>query len=309
MDLFNEGTDIPVLDTILFVRPTESLTIFTQQIGRGLRLHEGKSFCTVIDLIGNYRNADNKLSLLDTRTEEERKKNGGYVPEVPANCIAEFETEVIDLIKELRKKRQPRREVLREAYLQLKQELGRRPTYLELHLHGNAKTKEYKDQFKSYAGFLYWAGELDEDEEEVFKKQEAWLKEVESTGMAKSYKMVVLSYMLSRGVDHWTDSVTPEEAAPYFHNYLTEKEYRKRIDFSDKQGRKLWEYDVEKVADLIARMPMTKWSGSSKGLISFGDGVFKIEFDVIEEHKEKLFEWAHEICEYRLHSYFERKDK
>ena len=46
VDLFNEGVDIPHVDTLLFVRPTESLTVFTQQIGRGLRLHEGKeSLC------------------------------------------------------------------------------------------------------------------------------------------------------------------------------------------------------------------------------------------------------------------------
>ena len=56
-------------------------------------------------------------------------------------------------------------------------------------------------------------------------------------------------------------------------------------------------------------MPMTKWSGSSKGLVSFKDGVFKLEFDVAEEHKEKLYEWTKEICEYRLHAYFERKEQ
>lgn len=67
VDLFNEGTDIPRVDTLLFVRPTESLTVFTQQVGRGLRLAEGKSHCVIIDLIGNYRNADVKLSLLDVR--------------------------------------------------------------------------------------------------------------------------------------------------------------------------------------------------------------------------------------------------
>ncbi|MFA9556731.1 DEAD/DEAH box helicase family protein [Evansella sp. AB-rgal1] len=308
VDLFNEGTDIPPIDTLLFVRPTESLTIFTQQIGRGLRLFEGKEYCTVIDLIGNYRNADNKLALLDTRTDEERIKSSELVPQVPESCIIDFDLEVINLLDELRKKRQPRKEQLRHAYMELKQELGRRQTYLELHLHGNAKTKEYKDQFKSYAGFLYWAEELDEHEEEVFKANEPWLKEVEGTGMSKSYKMVVLSYMLSRGVEHWLDPVSPAEAAPYFHRYLTEKEYRKRIDFSDKQGRSLWEYDESKVAKLIATMPMTKWSGSSKGLLSFEDNIFKVEFDVIEEHNEKLFEWTKEICEYRLHGYFERRN-
>lgn len=55
VDLFNEGVDIPQVDTLLFVRPTESLTVYTQQIGRGLRLYDGKDNCVIIDLIGNYR--------------------------------------------------------------------------------------------------------------------------------------------------------------------------------------------------------------------------------------------------------------
>ncbi len=60
VDLFNEGVDIPTVDTLLFMRPTESLTVFTQQVGRGLRVHEGKETCHIIDLIGDYRNADLK---------------------------------------------------------------------------------------------------------------------------------------------------------------------------------------------------------------------------------------------------------
>src|SRR5690625_1015716 len=53
VDLFNEGVDIPSVDTLLFVRPTESLVVFTQQIGRGLRQYAGKEKCVIIDLIGN----------------------------------------------------------------------------------------------------------------------------------------------------------------------------------------------------------------------------------------------------------------
>ncbi|MCD4718754.1 MAG: DEAD/DEAH box helicase family protein [Desulfobacula sp.] len=52
VDLFNEGIDIPEIDTIMFLRPTESLTIFLQQLGRGLRLYERKDFLTVLDFIG-----------------------------------------------------------------------------------------------------------------------------------------------------------------------------------------------------------------------------------------------------------------
>lgn len=51
VDLFNEGLDIPVLDTVLFLRPTESLTIFLQQLGRGLRYCPGKDVLTVLDFV------------------------------------------------------------------------------------------------------------------------------------------------------------------------------------------------------------------------------------------------------------------
>ncbi|MDO5666510.1 MAG: DUF3427 domain-containing protein [Alcaligenaceae bacterium] len=55
VDIFNEGIDIPEVDTLLFLRPTESLTIFLQQLGRGLRLAPNKEVCTVLDFIGNAR--------------------------------------------------------------------------------------------------------------------------------------------------------------------------------------------------------------------------------------------------------------
>ncbi|MBU8907676.1 DEAD/DEAH box helicase family protein [Desertibacillus haloalkaliphilus] len=308
VNLFNEGTDIPSLDTLLFVRPTESLTVFTQQIGRGLRLFNGKDHCTIIDLIGNYRNADIKLSLFDTRTEDERKKAKAVVePQVPESCVLDLDVKAIDLLKELARKKQPRKERLRQAYIELKQELGRRPTYLELHLHGNVESRAYRQDFKSYVGFLHWAKELSDQEKDVYQHHTDWLQEVERTGMNKSYKMIVLLYMLERGIDSWTKPVTPTEIAPFFHRYLTEKEYRKQTDFSDKRTKKLWEYDETKVAKLIADMPMTKWSGGSKGLLSFTDGVLSLDFDIHDEDQELLYKWTKEICEYRLHEYFERK--
>src|SRR4029079_17669806 len=52
VDLFNEGVDLPTVDTVLFLRPTESATVFLQQLGRGLRLAEDKECLTVLDFIG-----------------------------------------------------------------------------------------------------------------------------------------------------------------------------------------------------------------------------------------------------------------
>ncbi|MBM3275517.1 MAG: DUF3427 domain-containing protein, partial [Candidatus Sericytochromatia bacterium] len=55
VDLFNEGVDVPVVDTLLLLRPTDSPTLFLQQLGRGLRLSPGKTVCTVLDFVGNHR--------------------------------------------------------------------------------------------------------------------------------------------------------------------------------------------------------------------------------------------------------------
>ncbi|HTO14141.1 MAG TPA: DUF3427 domain-containing protein [Edaphocola sp.] len=71
VDIFNEGIDIPEIDTVLFLRPTESLTIFLQQLGRGLRLHEGKDALTVLDFVGQARKEfdyENKFRALIGKT-------------------------------------------------------------------------------------------------------------------------------------------------------------------------------------------------------------------------------------------------
>lgn len=56
VDILNEGIDIPSLNQIIMLRPTQSAIVFVQQLGRGLRKHKGKEFLTVIDFIGNYTN-------------------------------------------------------------------------------------------------------------------------------------------------------------------------------------------------------------------------------------------------------------
>ena len=55
MDLFNEGVDVPSVDTLLMLRPTDSPTLFLQQLGRGLRRHDGKTHCLVLDFVGQRR--------------------------------------------------------------------------------------------------------------------------------------------------------------------------------------------------------------------------------------------------------------
>jgi superfamily II DNA or RNA helicase len=96
VDLFNEGIDVPEIDTVLFLRPTESATVFLQQLGRGLRHHEGKACLTVLDFIGNQnRNFrfDLRYRALTgvTRRQLERDINSGF-PYLPAGCHMELDT-------------------------------------------------------------------------------------------------------------------------------------------------------------------------------------------------------------------------
>ncbi|MFD3260749.1 DEAD/DEAH box helicase family protein [Paenibacillus lentus] len=312
VDLFNEGTDIPSVDTLLFVRPTESLTVFTQQVGRGLRLSEGKTHCVIIDLIGNYRNADVKLRLFEEDdVNGARSKFKEIMPSVPSGCEITLDTQVVNLLNELSRKRLPHREKLLHDFMELKRELGRIPSYLELHLFGLSPSHAYRNEFGSYIGFLYWAELLSESEVEIYQRYESWLRDVEKTVMTKSYKMIVLLYMLEKSVIHWCDQVTPEEVAPFFYSYLMEKEYRRRIDFSDKDSRKLWEHNEttqHKLSKLIAEMPMSKWAGAKGSMTRFQNGVFSLAFDVREQDKAILYAWTEDICKFRLHVHFERRE-
>ena len=102
VDIFNEGVDIPEVDTILFLRPTESLTIFLQQLGRGLRKKEGKGCCTVLDFVGNSRpeyDFANKFRALIGKTERaisDEIKQG--FPNAPLGCRIELTKQTQEMI-------------------------------------------------------------------------------------------------------------------------------------------------------------------------------------------------------------------
>ncbi|SHG56168.1 DEAD/DEAH box helicase family protein [Ornithinibacillus halophilus] len=307
VDLFNEGVDIPSVDTLLFARPTESLVVFTQQIGRGLRKFAGKETCVIIDLIGNYRHADTKLQVFaDKENPDKPKSTRNPVPIVPEVCDIHFETEVIDLLNELQKKRSSRKERLFHDYLAVKENLGRRPTYKEAHLYGNINSKEYLQAFGGYFSFLQEYGELSIHEKEVYQSYYQWLAKVEKEQMSKSYKMVVLQYLLEKGPEDWFKPVTPIDIAPFFHKFYMEKEYRKQIDFSNKNTKKLWDYNEKGIIKLLSDMPLSKWVGKDD-LVFFDGDQFGMNFEVDKEDQESLYKMTQQISEYKLHVYFERK--
>src|SRR3954451_14833902 len=108
VDLFNEGVDVPEIDTVLFLRPTESATVFLQQLGRGLRRTSQKDCLTVLDFIGNA-NRNFRFDLRyraitgATRAEVVKQVENGF-PLLPAGCAIQLDRVarqvVLDNLKE-----------------------------------------------------------------------------------------------------------------------------------------------------------------------------------------------------------------
>ncbi len=95
VDLYNEGVDIPEVDTVMFLRPTESLTVFLQQLGRGLRLHADKECLTVLDFIGaqrkEFRFASRFRSLSVKPTAKLDQEIENEFPHLPSGCVIKLE--------------------------------------------------------------------------------------------------------------------------------------------------------------------------------------------------------------------------
>ena len=104
VDIYNEGVDIPEVNTVLFLRPTESLTVFLQQLGRGLRLSEDKECLTVLDFIGQankkYNFEDKFAALLSNTTRSvTREIKEGFIS-VPKGCYIQLEKKAAKYILE-----------------------------------------------------------------------------------------------------------------------------------------------------------------------------------------------------------------
>lgn len=166
VDVFNEGADLPFIECLLFLRPTESKRIFYQQLGRGLRQYSGKTHCTVIDFIGNFHNAYKIVeyqSLLpfeesdlipDLRHARTRKE----ILNLPLNCKVEFDERVVQVFAD--QALDPRYatrhnigRILLYEYEKLRNHLGHRPSRREVDRFSILSSKLYSSVFGSWNKF------------------------------------------------------------------------------------------------------------------------------------------------------------
>ena len=158
-DIFNEGIDIPKVNQIIMLRPTESAIIFVQQLGRGLRKNNDKEYLVVLDFIGNY---DNNF-LIPIALSGDRSYNKDnlrrFIKEgnktIYGASTIEFE-EVVEkkIFEKLDKVNFNDARFIKESYVELKNKLGRIPSLMDFLEYDSIDPNRIFDKYGSYHNFL-----------------------------------------------------------------------------------------------------------------------------------------------------------
>ncbi len=211
VDIFNEGLDVPDIDTVLMLRPTESPVIFLQQLGRGLRIQAGKEALGVIDFIGNHRSFLLKprtlLSLgrreppttLQVLAALESKDFG-----LPDGCSVDYDLTVVEMLKAL--SRTSSRDAIEEYCRAYMEEEGLRPTAAQTFRAGHdpaAVTGTYGNWFN----FLRAIDLLGEREAAVVDAFGDTLRAIQVESITKSYKLITIRALLHEGALRTGDDV------------------------------------------------------------------------------------------------------
>jgi superfamily II DNA or RNA helicase/predicted house-cleaning noncanonical NTP pyrophosphatase (MazG superfamily)/HKD family nuclease len=230
VDLFNEGIDIPDLTHVLLIRPTQSFTVFLQQLGRGLRLSEGKEFLVVIDFVGNFRKAHVAPMALNGYNSTEQyvadlRNNGREISQLPKGCFLDADLEVSriwdDEIRKIIKGELSKEEQLKALYLEIKEDLDNSSPSL-LDFIGNTHGVDPYIFIRHFGGWLraklYCEGKLDKEEEALLgTPAEDFLKHIEADlKPSKSYKMVVLLSILTLPGTTWKVKEIARRFLDYF---------------------------------------------------------------------------------------------
>jgi superfamily II DNA or RNA helicase len=166
VDVLNEGIDLPAVECLLFLRPTESPTVFYQQLGRGLRHYLGKHKCIVIDFIGNFRNAYKIVEYQQLRDSADPQipilrgfsRSAKELLDLPAGCTVELDERVVDVFGRQTfdpayASRHNIGRILIYQYRKFERELGRRPTKREVDRQCLLNSSLYEMVFGSWRDF------------------------------------------------------------------------------------------------------------------------------------------------------------
>jgi superfamily II DNA or RNA helicase/HKD family nuclease len=306
VDMFNEGVDLPDLDTVMMLRPTESKILWLQQFGRGLRKSTPEKRLRVIDYIGNHRTFLLKPQTLfnltagDQNIQNLLEQYQAGTAEIPPGCSVTYDLAAIDILRGLLKVGRPPSEALR-TYVQDFIELhGVRPTALEAYRDGYTP-RSVRQNFGSWFAFLESLGALGKDQDKAKATAPTFLQSLEVTPMTKSFKMVTLLAMLNEdafpgaiGIDQLTKAV----------RQLGVHQARIAADFGDAMATS------EALRSHLEANPIRAWAGGAgtggEAYFSYVDGVFSTSISVPDSERPALQELARELAEWRLAEYLDR---
>lgn len=159
VDIFAEGVDIPEVNQVIMLRPTQSAIVFVQQLGRGLRKAPDKEFVVILDFIGNYQsNFLIPVALADDRSynkDNMRRAIAVDLRQIPGTSSVHFDPIVRKRIYEsIDRASVSDTKLIRTSYEQLKAKLGRIPGLLDFDRFGSIDAVTFFEKFGSYYAFL-----------------------------------------------------------------------------------------------------------------------------------------------------------
>ena len=176
VDIYNEGVDIPEVNTVLFLRPTESLTVFLQQLGRGLRLADGKECLTVLDFIGQANKKYDFESrfealLFNTTKSVQREMKDGFIS-LPKGCYIQLERKAKEYILDNIRASYSARSGLISRIATFEEDTGKTLTLENFteYYHMNIRVIYKQDSFSRLCAIAGARDNFIEDIEDVMKK-------------------------------------------------------------------------------------------------------------------------------------------
>jgi len=306
VDLFNEGVDIPSIDTVLFLRPTESYVIFIQQLGRGLRKFENKGALKVLDFIGNYKRAHHIPMLLSGENPmQERKGKGTSYTDIqyPEGCQVNFDFRLIDLFNEMRK-HDPLQRRMKDEFYRLRDELQRCPTRIDIFEGCDIELTHFLQE-GGWLGFLEQVEELTA-EEEVWLANEVkeFLREIERTVMTKSYKIPTLLCFVEG--DAWMMNVSAERLQEVWADYYQKPIHAKDM-LRDKNTKKWREWEKDELSKLALKNPVKYLAKTKFFHYDEINRVFSIEENLKAYLTPQLARHFNDILTWRSLQYFAKR--
>lgn len=315
VDMFNEGVDIPAVDMVMFLRPTESPIVFLQQLGRGLRKSMGKEYLNVLDFIGNYEKAGRVRFLLTGKTFSETKTyNPADRTDFPDDCMIDFDLELIDLFAEMDKRILRVKDCIRNEYYRVKNLLDKSPSRLELFTYMDddvyqlAMQHSKENPFKRYLDYKKELDELSENELAFLQdiNGREFIHLIETTNMTKVYKMPVLMAYYNHGDIRM--EVTEQQLLASWKELFSTGTNWKDLDKNMTYEKYMAISDKEHI-NKILKMPVNYLQLSGNGFFVKRDGCAlalseKLQ-DVIDN--QVFVDQMRDVIEYRTMDYYQRR--